>query len=583
MLFTKTELYYVFKLLLICFLLSTEAQTAHAAQNDGIRQYLQKTVEALSIDQKNFCRNEQFCGSQIIIQFYERRNFEPAWQHDGRPLHQAYALLEILKQSENEGLNPSDYHVVTLQEILDNVKQVSISRTMETHPVQEVNLDLLMTDAFFLYAAHLLSGRIDPETIYPAWEAFSPKADLAQILEDAIQLDTISGTLNQLAPPHPEYQQLKAALKRYQKIAEKGGWPTLMIRIPLRPGDNSPDVSRLRQRLCSSAQQLSLPPAEANQFDEMLAQQVRHFQMTHGLSVDGVVGPRTLRALNVTIEQRLRQIELNLERWRWLPRHLGERHIRVNIADYSLTAVENATPDFRMRIVAGKPFWQTPVFSRQMRYLVINPYWNIPHKIAVNEILPELQKDKTYLNRQNIKIFDSWEKEAVELNPVDIDWSEMDVYQFKYRLCQTPGPLNPLGRLKFIFPNKYAIYLHDTPTKHLFKRNSRSFSHGCIRLEKPVKLANWILKDEPHWTYQNLLNVIKSSDRKVIPIHKPLDVHILYWTAWVDEKGDLHFRKDIYERDPPLDRALRTKRAEHNHHRKTLYLTNTEPVLYLHE
>jgi murein L,D-transpeptidase YcbB/YkuD len=578
-----TKSCYLFQLLLIYFCLSVGLHPAYATRHDALSRHLQKTVESLSLNWNDFCRSEQLCGPATLIQFYERRNFAPAWQRDGVPLQQAYDLVQILKQAESEGLNPSDYHIAALQQRLADAKQTSASPSIQqSHSAQNVNLDLLMTDAFFLYAAHLLAGRIDPETIYPEWDAFNPEADLARILEDAIRLNTIAETLKQLAPPHSAYQQLKTALKTYRKIAEKGGWSTLMIRIPLRPGNNSPDVARLRQRLCCSAQQPSLSLPEANHFDETLTRRIRHFQMTHGLTVDGIVGPRTLEALNVSTEQRIRQIELNLERWRWLPHHLGRRHIRVNIADYSLTAIENATPALRMRIVAGKPFWQTPVFSRQMRYLVINPYWNIPHKIAVSEILPKQQKDETYLTRQKIRLFAGWENEAAELSPADIDWSKMDADRFKYRLRQAPGPLNPLGRLKFIFPNKYAVYLHDTPIKHLFERNSRSFSHGCIRLEKPVELASWILKDDPHWTYQSLSDVIKSNARKVISIRNPLEIHLLYWTAWADAQGHIHFHKDIYKRDQPLDRALRTQRAEY-HRRNILYLTNTGPDLYPHE
>ncbi len=567
---------------LAALILLFQPLSAQAVTNDGVRQYIQEAVQSLPTTQMGFCRSERLCDSSAITRFYEQRAFEPAWQIRGFPRQQAYDLIDILKQADTEGLYPSDYHTETLQQLLPETEKKASGPAFLT-PELRGNIDLLLTDAFFLYAAHLLSGRVDPETIYPEWDAFNPQTDLAKILGTTIRQDNIASTLKQLTPPHRAYQNLKAALKTYRQIVEKGGWPTLTISATLRRGDRTPEVAQLRRRLMSndSPQPLSPAPEDAV-FDEVLVQCVKYFQATHGLTVDGIVGPETLKALNIPADKRVRQIELNLERWRWLPHDLGRRHIRVNIADYSLTAVENSETVLHMRIVAGKPYWQTPVFSRKMQYMVINPFWNIPHKIAVSDILTKVQEDNTYLDQQNITIFANWENNAREIDPSEIDWSQINAVNFDYKLRQAPGPLNPLGRLKFIFPNKYAVYLHDTPTRHLFKKNSRSFSHGCIRLEKPIELAQWILEEDSQWTNQTILNAVKKGDRSIISIRTPLDVHLLYWTAWADEQGQVHFRNDIYKRDRPLDRALRLKRAEHNG-QNALYFTNIEPVPYRHE
>lgn len=553
-------------------ILFSQPLPARTFADDQVSRHLVEVIQTIALRGEGLCRKERLCGTATIPLFYQRRDFEPAWQFGGRLLPQAYDLIEALKQAEADGLHSSDYHIGVLDQMVPFAAGPDSAQLQQASAELLANIDLLLTDAFFLFAAHLLSGRIDPETIYPEWEAFHPTADLADILEHAIHSDDIAATLNRLAPPHAAYRQLKRVLKQYRDIAAAGGWPAISIHSKaLRIHDRDPDVIQLRRRLALlDAQHLSPDNSAADVFDDQLEQLVIFFQKTHGLIADGIVGTHTLNALNIPVFQRIRQIELNLERWRWLPRHLGDRHIRVNIADYTLTAVENSAPVLNMRIVAGKPYWQTPVFSGKMSYMVVNPYWNIPPKIAIEDILPKLRNNSRYLDEQNIAIFENWQEDAPEIDSTRIDWSTITASDFSsYRLRQAPGPLNSLGRFKFIFPNKYAVYLHDTPSKQLFKLNSRSFSHGCIRLEKPVDLACWILKDNPQWSYEAIIRTVDSDERKIITIQQPVEVHIVYWTAWVDEKGALHFRDDIYHRDRPLDRALRMKRAESNKRKKS--------------
>jgi murein L,D-transpeptidase YcbB/YkuD len=318
-------------------------------------------------------------------------------------------------------------------------------------------------------------------------------------------------------------------------------------------------IALLRQRLSVSG---DLDP-QANQgehhYDEFLEKAVRRFQARCGLPPTGRIDEQTLDELNVPAAVRIRQIELNLERWRWIPHELGTRYLLVNAADYRLTVVENAQPLWDMRVVVGRDYRSTPVFSADLQYLEINPYWNVPQKIAVLDILPKVKQNPEYLIRKNFKVFENWRAGASEIDPLTVDWSKVTKRNFHFKLRKEPGPSNDLGRIKFMLPNRFAVYLHDTPNRKLFAKNYRSYSSGCIRLEKPLELAEYLLKDDPKWTYQNILRAVDSKENRIVRLKKAVPVHLLYWTAWVDPEGVVNFRNDIYKRDPRLDVALRER------------------------
>jgi murein L,D-transpeptidase YcbB/YkuD len=302
----------------------------------------------------------------------------------------------------------------------------------------------------------------------------------------------------------------------------------------------------------------------ADQYDESLKTAVKRFQLRHGLKPDGVIGPKTREAMNVTAQERIRQIELNLERWRWLPRDLGSRYIIVNTADFYLQVMEHGQKKIEMKVVVGRPARQSPVFSAAMTYMVLNPYWNVPRIIAVEDILPKLEKDVDYLINQNFRVFTGWEEDAVELDPLTINWANYNEHNFPYRLRQEPGKKNALGQIKFMFPNKFAVYLHDTPQKSLFTRFQRGFSSGCIRVENAYYLANYLLRDDPAWTPKKLAGILEKGERRVVRVPRPIPIHLHYMTAWVDKEGNRQFRKDIYERDHKLDQAI-TNRAPYKY------------------
>jgi murein L,D-transpeptidase YcbB/YkuD len=292
-------------------------------------------------------------------------------------------------------------------------------------------------------------------------------------------------------------------------------------------------------------------------FDESLERALRRFQRRHGLKVDGILGRESLSNLNRSMSERIRQIEINLERWRWLPHGLGSRYILVNIADFRLNVIEFGRSILDMRVVVGSDYRKTPVFTETIKYIVINPYWFVPFSIAVKDKLPLIRKDPSYLSKNGYRVFTGWEDDAQEVPPESIDWSRITRSNFRYRLRQDPGPQNALGRIKFMFPNRFSVYLHDTPQKPLFEKTVRTFSSGCIRVENPVELAAYVLQEDPHWDRQRIESAISQGKRRTINLKNPIPVHLLYWTAWVEPDGTVHFREDVYERDQSLDRALK--------------------------
>jgi murein L,D-transpeptidase YcbB/YkuD len=416
------------------------------------------------------------------------------------------------------------------------------------------DLDILATDTFLSYGYHLLAGRIYPEITDGEWSDYIWEADLAGLLHDALEAGNVKGILGSLVPPHEEYSALRDAIAFYREVAAVGGWPEVPYGGTLRLGDRSRRVAVLRERLIMSADlDYDYQAQDESYFEDALEEAVLRFQRRHGLVPDGAVGPNTLAAMNVPINDRIEQLELNMERWRWLPEDLGDKYIFVNTAAFELRVVEHGQTVMGMRIVVGKPYWHTPSFSSRMTYIVVNPSWNVPTSIAVDDILPKLAKDPGFLQRQDFKVITGGGKRATAIDPGSIDWSQVTEDNLSFRFVQPPGPKNPLGRLKFMFPNRFSVYLHDTPSKGLFNHKVRTFSHGCIRIEQPLALAAYLV---PDLSVEDLDELIKSDDTIKVSLPEPITVHTLYWTAWVDGNGEINFREDIYGRDEALRELL---------------------------
>ncbi|MBI5968857.1 MAG: L,D-transpeptidase family protein [Deltaproteobacteria bacterium] len=526
--------------------------------SEQVSDVLRGRMEAAGTPLRILCRGELICESVLLPPFYERRSFLPAWSADDGPRPEVDSFIRGLQQAGQEGLRAEDYHLSNIKTLLAELRQdMALKRPLS--PEKLADLDLMVTDSFLIYASHLLTGRVNPETIQAEWYAQSRKANLDRILQIALDSQQTENVLQGLLPRHPGYGRLRQALRDYRNIAQKGGWPSVPSGPKMRQGDSGRRVRILRARLVSTRDLQPVPKKSAPLFDESLDRAVRKFQLRHGLDIDGIVGPATLAALNVPVEKRIRQIEGNMERWRWLPQDFGSRYILVNIAKFGLEVIENGRPVLTMRAIVGKPYQRTPVFSAQMTYLVLRPFWHVPPSIAEEEMLPLILQDPNYLAKNQIKLFEGWGSAQKEIDSGAADWSKVSADSFPYNLRQEPGPLNPLGRIKFMFPNKFNVYLHDTPSPELFKKTEREFSHGCIRIEKPIELAEYLLRGDPQWTRESLAEAIDQSIDHTVRLPEPIPIHVLYWTAGVEEDGSVHFRKDIYERDEPLREALEAK------------------------
>lgn len=486
-----------------------------------------------------------------LIMFYQTRDFQPLWvDPTGRPNAQAQALLDSMNGASSEGLEPSDYRLAPVVASLTGP-------TPETSLSTLVSTDIAISAILLRYATDVRLGRIPPSPIELQRNGLPRSVDAIVLLNDAARASHPQGFIAALAPTDSLYVNLRSALARYRSFAASGGWPMIPDGPKFAIGDNNARVVPLRRRLQITGDlQGAFAPRAATHFDEELKDAVIRFQLRHGLQGDGVVGPQTLTALNMTAAEAVRALLANLERARWLPDDLGNPYVIVNLADFELDVVQGGRSVLSMRVVVGERDKESPAFSDTIRYIEFNPYWNVPRSIAVKEKLPQLRRNPYALAAQNIRVLSSGE----EINPASVDWNSVSANAFPFRLRQDPGPRNALGRMKFMFPNPYDVYLHDTPSRALFQRTVRAFSHGCIRVEKPLALAEFLLRDNPGWGLSRIEKTIASGRNRAVNLQQPIPVHLVYLTAWVDENGIVQFRDDLYSRDAKLVATIDTHR-----------------------
>ncbi len=493
--------------------------------------------------------------SLLTPEFYGRRDFLPAWSAGGRVRAGALSLLKAVCRIEREALNPRDYRADAIAGLLSEALRPGRAAPAEVL----AELDLLLTDAFFVGSSHLARGKIDQETLLPDWASPPRDIDLLGRLEAAVLgREPVDSAFFCPAPSHPAYRQLLEARADYRIFAAGGGWPAVPEGPGLKPGDKGKRVRALRARLLAGR---DLGAAEARRgrtsvYGEGLAAAVAGFQKRHGLAATGEADEATLAALAVPAATRLRQIEANIERWRWLRRDLGSRHIIVNTADFHLEAVENGATSFRMKIVVGNASWQTPVFSADMTHFVVNPFWNTPQNVLARELINYIRADPKYLETNGMVLLRPAPDGEREIPREEIDWRAVDRGRIAFRLRQNPGPANVLGRIKFMLPNPYDVFLHDTPYREDFDKSVRAFSHGCIRIEKPNDLALWLLAGDRHWSAGKLDRAFASAADLTVKVAERVPVHVVYATAWADADGTVEFREDLYGRDEPLRAAL---------------------------
>lgn len=482
--------------------------------------------------------------SKQLRSWYQENSFAPFWYQSGELSSRASELRAAVLKSADDGLQPGDYFLQKIDQLWT-----------ESAPAKLAELDLSLTLAALRLAADAEFGRFDlRKSDGKSFKGPALKSpDLEPILRNVMSRQDIGQALAQQFPRHRQYQRMKKALADYRALAAAGGWNVVPGKGAIRSGDSGPRVLALAQHL-STTGDLPAQIRPGEKFDVELEAAVRSFQQRHGLPVTGQVHDKTLEALNVPIERRIQSLLINLERWRWLSRDFDqEKEVYVNIAGYELFAISGPSIVLRMPVIVGKSYHATPVFSDQIEYIEFNPYWNVPVSIATNEMLPKLRKDPGYLEAEHLRLYPS-SGTAREISPYSINWSSVGRSDVRrYLIRQDHGPWNVLGSLKFVFPNSYNVYLHDTSSRNLFAENSRAFSHGCIRVSNPIQLAVFLLNTpEDPWDTARVEEVIATTKNQNIRLPRPVPVHLTYRTAWVDLDNTVNFRPDLYRRDQAM-------------------------------
>lgn len=452
-----------------------------------------------------------------VRSFYRGRDYRLAWISDGHLSADAQAIARIVARADEEGVGSG------LDELCPDRSDA-------------VN-DVRLTYFFLKYAADL-SGRFDPKAAGPFWLTRPQSRDLPSWFEQALASGHTAAAFAALSPEPSAYASLKAALVRYRRIEQSGGWPALPAGLSLRRGSRGPQVAALRGRLAAEGYVPPRSAAAPTVYDAEIADAVKSFERRHGLAPDGVLDVATVAALNVSASDRVRQIELNLERWRWLPSDRGRRFVTVNVPSFQLTAYDGGRPELTMKVVTGKTESPTPVLDGEMTTVVFSPYWNVPSTIAADEIIPAVRRDPGYLRRHGLELV----RGTQLVGPAALRSGDVQIRQ-------RPGTGNALGLVKFLFPNPFNVYLHDTPEDHLFTRPRRAFSHGCIRVEKPFALTWWVLGDAPGWTPAAVRSAMRSGRERQLPLPEPIPVYVTYQTVEADADGVVFFWPDVYGHD----------------------------------
>ncbi|WMN11127.1 L,D-transpeptidase family protein [Marivirga salinae] len=520
------------------FLLSSQVQAQNEASEE-LTNHLRISIESLAANTYKINDATEIQCRSGIPEFYNLNGLNKIWNKEATS-----QLIEAVKSSFDEGLNPQDYHIDEL---------IKYSALQEPSLIQQVEKEILFTDAYLLLASHLMSGKVDPVKIDAAWKVIKREGNPVNILIEASQKNNIEESLRSLKPNFKAYDRLKAQLKVYRELKGENNWELLPMGETLKKGNSDVRITEIRNRLFLFKDLKILRTDSTDFFDSNLESAVISFQKRHGLTADGAIGKETLAMMNLSPEDRINQIIINLDRCRWLPKELGSKYIMVNLPAYELELVVDSKVEFEMKVAVGKPFRQSPVFSSKMTYMVFNPYWTVPPTILYQDMIPAQAKNANHLKNLNIKVLNS---QGAELDPAAIDWKSFKGSGFPYTLRQEPGKNNALGQVKFIYPNPYNVYMHDTNHKELFRQPDRALSSGCIRLSEPLVLAKYLLETDKNWKEEKMMEILKTSQNYTVILSQPYQVHLQYWTAFVDEQGTMNFRKDIYNRDTKVLKAL---------------------------
>jgi murein L,D-transpeptidase YcbB/YkuD len=515
------------------------------AVEPGVQEAMRAEVEQLRETGRLSTGGIEVASGKLLARIYENRNFEPAWPD----VESVNELIRLVESTADDGLDPADYHF----EALDRVR-ARLAAGERFDAAEQAAIDIGMTDSLVRIGYHRRFGKVNPNDLDPDWnfQRELRRRDPAIVFQEAIDADSLAGYLERTFPRDKLYRRMQGYLVQYRDLAASGGWPRIPDGPTIRPGDGDPRLSVLAQRLAITGDLAADAVVDHEIYGGALEAAVRDFQARHGLYVDGAMGPATLRALNVTVEQRIEQIRVNLERARWVLDSLADYFVIVNIAGFRVYVFRDNEMTWSARAVVGRTYRKTPVFRSTMRYVVFNPDWTVPYSIATKDILPAVQNDPGYLAAGNYIVKD---RNGKTVDPDGVDWGSLTRRNFPYTLVQQPGSNNALGEIKFMFPNEHAVYLHDTPAKGLFDRADRTFSSGCVRLENPFEFAGLLLAANG-LDAAGIEQLRLSRQTKTVFLEKPVPVLLLYWTAEVGYDGRIRFYDDIYDRDRDVLDAL---------------------------
>lgn len=515
--------------------------TIDAATVPAVAEALRERIEAIDAGGELKVEGQRLQAQRSLAKLYALDGYQPYW--DSTRLQ---SLIEVLEDVEDDGLRPSDYHLEPLRRLFSRA---------DKSPLDRAQLDLLASDAFALVLYHLYFGKTDPVSLDANWNFDTREireTDAVRFVHEAIRGNRIRSSAALARPDHWMYAAGREALAQHRAIAALGGWPSIPEGPTLRIGMTDPRVTVLRRRLEVSGDLAAVggakPSGSVDFFDPLLEKALAHAQRRHRLTVDGTLGPATLRALNVPVERRIAQLRVNLERGRQVLHEIRDGDlVVVDVAGFEVHYIRDRKRIWQTRAVIGQPYRKTPIFKASIDNIVLNPTWTVPPGILDKDILPLLRRgDRSVLARKNLKVLD---RSGKVLDPAGIDFSSYTTRDFPFTLRQDAGPTNALGVVKINFPNPHLVYLHDTPTKSLFDETERAFSSGCIRTERPLELAALLLADPVRWNRAALDAVVAGGETRTVRVPRPVPVLIIYWTADRDDDGSVVFKPDPYGRD----------------------------------
>ncbi len=528
---------------------------------------IRSSIEKSNPDEELEVAGNPLFSSVVMAKFYPNREFEPAWSKSGKLLEIAYEMRYEILQARFDGLNPLDYHLNTINFYFQKYES-NMEAAAQIEDVDLASLDVLLTDAYIMLSSHLFLGKVNPESLKTVWniQRSAPELRIDLRLQKALSQQSLRKSIEELYPSFSIYNRMRVGLRElfdYQQQFEENpiaDWKELRDNKSIKQQETSRLVPDIRNRLIFWGYLHPYDYDDDNLYDSLMEPGIKKLQMRHGLIADGVIGQGTFHALNQTPDGLISTASVNMERLRWLPENLKEQElVLVNTANFQLDYILKRDTLFSSKVIIGRSYHSTPQFSALMSYLVFSPNWTVPTSIIRNEIIPAAKKDPSYFAKKNMQLLT---RSGAPVDPSSINWLTVNPRSFPFMVRQLPGNQNALGLVKFMFPNKYSVYIHDTPSRSLFEREDRALSHGCIRLQNPAAFAKLLLASDPQWTDEKIQNAMRQKNERTVVLDRKIPVVIFYLTYWANSRGEIFFRKDVYNRDSEIYNALRKKRGD---------------------